>query len=69
MKKTPWMVESLLKGMSEASGEYAKGGGSPTGGVVMPGWWRGGKDGETRDYRSVVKAEEKRDATPRRKPW
>jgi hypothetical protein len=55
--------------MSEAIGEYAKGGGSPTGGVFMPGWWRGGKDGETRDYRSVVKAEEKRDATPRRKPW
>jgi hypothetical protein len=41
MKKTPWMVASLLNGMSEAIDEYVKGGGSPTGGVFMPGWWRG----------------------------
>jgi hypothetical protein len=36
------MVESLLKAISEATEEYVKGGGSPTGGVVMAGWSRGG---------------------------
>jgi hypothetical protein len=60
----------LLKAMSEATEEYWNGGGSPTGGVAMAGWWRVEVDGETRDYRSVVVAdEEKRDATPWRKPW
>ena len=33
----PILVLALLKGMSEAIGEYVKGGGSPTDGVVMAG--------------------------------
>ena len=37
MKKTPWAVWSLLKGISDERVEYAKGGGSPTDGVVMAG--------------------------------
>jgi hypothetical protein len=43
------MVLSLLKGMSEAIGEYAKGGGSPTDGVVIAG--AGGMEERSEDER------------------
>jgi hypothetical protein len=48
------MVASLLKGMSEAIEEYAKGGGFPTDGVVIAGREGGNDRTETRDYRSGV---------------
>jgi hypothetical protein len=48
---------------------FVEGGGSPTDGVVIAG--AGGMEevAKSRDYRSAMLAEEKRDAKPWRKPW